>query len=204
VAADQLGRRRPPAVAGEVGALDTVRIQRMAEGTQPVPEGLEPFAAGEQAVRTGDDADPPVPQLHEMVGDQPGTVPVVGQDGGHVDAVVADAGDPRAERVEGGHLLAQPVVVPPVAEAARQQQYAARALGAQPGEVVELQCGVAEGVSDEHEEPVLVGDAHRADGERGEVGVRDVVDDQPDDRRGGPGQSLGRTVGRVSERRGRL
>jgi len=53
---------------------------------------------------------------------------------------------------------------------------------------------LAERVADEDEQAAVVGDAHRADGEGGEVRVGDVVHEEPDDRRRGLREGLRRTV----------
>src|SRR2546423_14400348 len=119
--------------------------------------------------RAGDHADPVVTEGDEVLGDLARAVAVLGQDRVGVDAVVADAGDPAAQGLYGGQFAAQVVLVALVAEATGQQEHATGALCAQPGEVVELQGGVAERVADEYEQSVLVCHAHRADRERREV-----------------------------------
>ena len=100
--------------------------------------------------------------------------------------------------------MVQRGAVPGVAEAAGEQQHAAGALGLEPGQVLQFQRPVAEGVADQDEQAAVVRHPHRADRQGGEVRVGDVVHDQPDDRRGRLGQRLGRPVRGVTERGGRL
>ena len=59
--------------------------------------------------------------------------------------------------------LPQTTTLKKLAEATGQHEYPTDALCAQPGEVVELQGGIAERVADEYQQSVLVCHAHRAD-----------------------------------------
>ncbi len=137
-------------------------------------------------------------ELPELGGRAFGPAGVVERDVG-LDVPLADAGDPAAVGPEGVQFGGQARREVRVGDAAAGQQHRPRPLGAQAPDVLDLQLRIAEGGGDHDHQPVPLGGPHRPGGDRPEVRVGDVVDDQAHHRGRGPGQRLRGRVGDVAE-----
>ncbi len=62
-------------------------VERDARGLQLLAEPALAVAARRRVLRAGDQGDPPVPELHQRLRDEPSTTAIVGHDGVDVDVV---------------------------------------------------------------------------------------------------------------------
>ena len=150
------------------------------------------------------DRDPLMAEIHQVLGERVTAGLVVRQDGVDAERVPSDGGGPSAVVLERGQLGAGRGLHPGVVVAGTADQDDADPLGDQVAQLLQLVAGVAAGLADLHQQPLLGGELDDPGGDLGEVRVVDLVDDQPHGGAGPAGQGAGVRVGDVAQLTGDL
>jgi hypothetical protein len=143
-------------------------------------------------------------EIHQVLGEGVAAGLVVRQDGVDAERVPSDGRGPSAVVLERGQLGAGRALHPWVVVAGTADQDDADPLGDQVAQLLQFVAGVAAGLADLHQQPLLGGELDDPGGDLGEVRVVDLMDDQPHSGGGPAGQGAGVRVGHVAQLTGDL
>jgi MFS family permease len=210
---EQAARADAAVEPGERGAMAAVAVEPGAEdtfGRQRNPALGEPAAEAAHAVRRGagrggaaEHGEVPVTEGGELARQRLGSRRVAHRDRAQVRDGLADHDHAAAHLGEGGGLAQQRRLAAAIASAAAGDDDAAHPLLVEQGEQIRLAAGVVARLGDGRGQPAARGRRQHARGDRREVRVGDVVQDEADDVRAAARDSASRRVGPVVQARGR-